>query len=136
MTIDDQSKDLGSLTQEFEKIKKRIVVDMNRLHVLAQEIDRKAVADGNGMVSLVARGAIRTFAAMGRGVSQMRSLKTAERKETAQREEEASQLAVKEAAAEMLKARRAARQEQIVASQPSVASYVGGLGRGYGGRTS
>ncbi len=134
MRKDDEKAGLGTLTSEFDKLRKRILGDVNRLHELAGLIDRRASADGNPQVALVARASIRTVTAMGHGLSRMRAMQTAERKDEVRKVEEDQQEKLKEAAAQLLAERRAASQAAQVAAQPSVAQFVANLGRGYGGR--
>lgn len=108
--IAEDRQDLATLLREFEKVKREIASRVDRLHHLAQQIDRQATANGDAHIAMVVRGTTHHLSALGQGLSRMRSLRTAERTNAFRRDEEEREQKVRAAAKEALAARRAARQ--------------------------
>jgi hypothetical protein len=110
----EEHQDLSAMIREFDKLRGEVVTRLDRLHHLAQQIDRTAAVNGDAHVSLVVRGASRTLVALGQGLGRMRSLRTAERTNSFRREEDQRAADVRQAAKDALEARRAAREVIVV----------------------
>lgn len=131
MSLDLRDHDLSSLIKDYDQTRIEVASSLNRLHSLAVEIEKRAADSGDSHIATIARGQARHMAAIGRGVDRLRSLRTAERTNDFQREQEreeqerreaqeqqrlARDEEVQAAAYELLEARKQARQEGVTPS--------------------